>query len=335
MTDEPTPPGQPVPSGALDKIKEVIGEINLPKLIAGPAGDAISRLIAGGADIPAAWLEQKAKAIRNKTEAQSQVAKTLADAASELVKNDPALVQRAADAFLAKELRHQHNRETIAIKAIEHLKEAPEAETTKPDDDWLNMYARHAQEASSDRMQDMWSKILAGQLRKPNAFSLQTLRFVSELDEATALLFEKWSPSVVNDEMIAFPKKQGDEFTELLSLEDYGLITGVTGNLSKMISENPDIPAEQKIMNLPFIFKDHVLIAQMNRPVSLTIPNVMLTRIGREVFSITKTPGTLNPIQSFAAEFPKSNVERITVVSKKPPPGEHPTVLWIKPPSKA
>src|SRR5207247_1992209 len=84
------------------------------------------------------------KAIQNKTAAQSQVTKTLADAASELVKNDPGLVQRAADAFIAKELRHQHNRETIAVKAIEHLKETPEAQTAKPDDDWLNMFARHA-----------------------------------------------------------------------------------------------------------------------------------------------------------------------------------------------
>src|SRR2546423_10944212 len=128
--------------------------------------------------------------------------KTLAGAASELVKNDPALVQRAAEAFIAKEIGHQHNRESVALRALEHLKETPDADTAKPNDDWLNIFARHAQEASSERMQDLWSKILAGQLRKADSFSLQTLRFVSELDESTAALFERWSAQVVANSFI-------------------------------------------------------------------------------------------------------------------------------------
>jgi hypothetical protein len=168
MANEITP--TPSAPGVWDKIIEAIGEVNLPKLLAGPAGEALARLIAGGADIPAAWLHQKAQAINDKTEAQSLITKTLAGAAAELVKTDPALVQRAAEAFIAKEIGHQHTRETIAIKAIGHLKETPEAETTKPEDDWLNMFARHAQEASSERMQELWSKILAGQLRSANSF---------------------------------------------------------------------------------------------------------------------------------------------------------------------
>jgi hypothetical protein len=205
MANDIVPEQPPSTSGTWDKIIEAIGEVNLPKIIAGPAGEALARLIAGGADIPAAWLQQKAQTIKDKTEAQSVMTRTLAGAAAELVKKDPALVQRAAEAFIAKEIGHQHNRETIAFKAIEQLKETPDAQTTKPDDDWLNMFARHAQEASSDRMQDLWGKILAGQLRTANAFSLQTLRFVSELDETTATLFEKWSARVVSGFFIPFP----------------------------------------------------------------------------------------------------------------------------------
>jgi hypothetical protein len=94
-------PNDIVPQAALepgiwDKLLEVIGDTSLPKLIAGPAGEAISRLIAGGADIPAAWLQQKAQTIRDKPDAQSLMMRTLAGASAELVKNDPLLVQRAA-----------------------------------------------------------------------------------------------------------------------------------------------------------------------------------------------------------------------------------------------
>ncbi|MEH2626794.1 hypothetical protein V1292_004849 [Bradyrhizobium sp. AZCC 1719] len=326
MSDEDKPSEK---SGTLEVVKQVIGDINLPKLIAGPAGDAISRLIAGGADIPAAWLEQKAKSIRDKTAAQSQIAKTLADAASELVKNDPGLVQRAADAFLAKELRHQHNRETIAVKAIEQLKETSDAETTKPDDDWLNMFARHAQEASSERLQDMWARVLAGQLRKPHSFSLQTLRFISELDEQIAALFDKWSVRVIGAELIAFPETHGDNFTELLALEEYGLVTGVTGNLSRQFREKKDVPAAP-ILRWAFPFKDHVLLVDIRQQATVEVPIVLLTRIGRELFSVTRTPGTIEPVKAFADQFPKENVERLMLLTKALPNTE-PEVLWRKP----
>jgi hypothetical protein len=331
MANDLLPQEPVVGPGVLEKVKEVLGKINLPKMIAGPAGEAISRLIAGGADIPAAWLEQKAKAIRDKTDGQSLVAKTLAGAAAELVKNDPALVQRAADAFIAKEIRHQHNRESIAIKAVEHLKETPEAETTRADDDWLNMYARHAQEASSDRLQDIWARILAGQLRKPLSFSLQTLRFVSELDEHIVGLFEKWSIYVIDRDLIPFPPKQGEGFIELLELEDFGLVAGVASNLTKTLSDIPTADPNQTVYHLPFHLKRHNVLVRIGRPISVTIPNVLLTRIGREIYSITKTEGSMDVVRAFADQFPKHNVEEIICFSKPPAQDEHAVTLWSKP----
>jgi hypothetical protein len=39
-----------------------LDELNLPKIVAGPAGEAIARLIGGAVDIPAAWLNRVAQA---------------------------------------------------------------------------------------------------------------------------------------------------------------------------------------------------------------------------------------------------------------------------------
>lgn len=307
MVDDPASSDQAPTSGMLDKVREVIGAVNLPKIIAGPAGEAISRLIAGGADIPAAWLEQKAKAIRTKTEGQTLVSQTLAGAAAELVKNDPALVQRAADAFIAKEIRHQNNRETIALKAIEHLKETPDAQTSTPDDDWLNMYARHAQEASSERMQDLWAKVLAGQLRSANSFSLQTLRFISELDEPTGSLFEKWSARIMNGRLIPFPPREGVEFGELLRLEEAGLINGTGGTLSNKIADANLVAAQED--SLAFLsFRPLHLVLYVRRPFVANIPCLILTRVGRELYPITKGQTTIEVLSWVAERVPKNNV---------------------------
>ncbi|MCA1401936.1 DUF2806 domain-containing protein [Bradyrhizobium sp. BRP56] len=314
----------PSPSGSF------LDEINLPKLVAGPAGEAIARLIGGAVDIPAAWLAQVAQGVKDKTAAKTAVSKAVADAAANLAKNDPEIVQRAAHSLLSKELRHQTNKEAVAKKALEELGDEPLSKTEKPDDDWFNVFERYAEDASSEQFQDIWGRILAGQLRKPKAFSLQTLRFVSELDEHIASLFEKWSARVIDGDYIADPPKQGDEFTELLQLEDFGLVSGASAQLTKTLTIKEDPPSPQ-LRRLSFEFKDHTLIALMHDPVSITIQNVLLTRVGREIYTITKAKGTLQPIKEFANSLPKHNAESIVCFPKNAIGGGLPSVLWTKP----
>ena len=329
MANDMVPEQPPSTPGAWDKLIEAISDANLPKFILGPAGEAIARLIAGGADIPAAWLQQKAQAIKDKTEAQSLMTKTLAGAAAELVKNDPALVQRAAEAFIAKEIGHQHNRERIALKAIEHLKETPDAQTTKPDDDWLNMFARHAQEASSDRMQELWSKILAGQLRTANSFSLQTLRFVSELDSATAALFEKWSAYIIGGSFLPHPPRGGQDFHELMQLEDLGLITGVTTQLSNNINDHEVAEVNGNTTPVVFPFRSWTIIMRVRKPFNVTYRCALLTRIGRELYPISNTPTTIEIVKAFVELFPKPSGIEIVAVSHTQPQQQE--VLWKEP----
>lgn len=303
-----------------------LDQLNLPKIVAGPAGEAISRLIGGAVDIPAAWLAQVAQGVKDRTEAKSVVSKAVADAAANLARNDPEVVQRAAHSLLAKELRHQTNREAIARKAIEHLGEEPLEQTTKPDDDWLNVFERYAEDASSERLQDVWGRIFAGELRRPKTFSLRTLRFVAELDEHVVALFEKWSPRVINADFIAFPPQKGIEFTELLQLQDCGLITGATGSLSKSF-DGGNAP-NGELVNFGFQFKRHMLIVQACAPCNLNLQNVLLTTIGREIFQITRTSGAIEPVKEFVDRLPKHNVLEITCFPLEGGPTEQ---LWSKP----
>jgi hypothetical protein len=60
----------------------------------------------------------------------------VAEAAARLAANDDAVVQRAAHNLLAKEYRHQKNKEAIAVRTIELLKEPEQQDqalsTTSP-----------------------------------------------------------------------------------------------------------------------------------------------------------------------------------------------------------
>jgi hypothetical protein len=317
-------PEEIVPKGA---ISQVLDDLNLPKLLGGPAGEAISRLVAGAADIPAEWLRRVSQGVKDKTEAKSVVSKAVADAAANLAKNDPEIIQRAAHSLLTKELRHQTNKESIAKKTIEILQEEPPSQAqTKIDDDWLNVFERFAEDANSERLQDLWAKVLSGEIRRPKTFSLQTLRFVAELDERTAKLFEKHSSAVISGDFIFEAPKQGVEFSELLELEEAGLLSGTGGFLSKTFELGPG--------PIAFPTKNYMVVIIATKPITLTCGAVLLTRVGKEIYNLAQPSDDIEKIKPFAKKFEQEGVETILYV-KKLPPLSPPVTLWQKPASTA
>jgi hypothetical protein len=233
----------PSPSGDLPGF---INKLNLPALVAGPAGTAIARLIGATVDIPVAYLESFARRIRARTDAKDTVYKEIASAAARLAAGDNELVARATHALVAKEFRRQKNKEEIATKTIELLcnntdesaQQISSASQAGPlpdvDADWLNVFERYAEDASTERLQQQWARILAGEIRKPRSFSLKTLRFVSELDSYTAQLYEKYADFVFNADFVPVHSMQsGQPLAELYHLQEFGLISGVGGNLVK------------------------------------------------------------------------------------------------------
>lgn len=287
-----------------------LDELNLPKLVAGPAGQAISRLISGVVDIPFAGLERVSQGIRDKTEAKSLVSKALAEAVAASVKEDPALIERASHSFLARGLRRQVTREAIARKTLVILQEdePPPGSTAEPehhkvDEDWLNTFERYAEDASSDRLQDLWASVLAGELRKPKAFSLQTLRFVAELDQEIATTFERWASAVLFGEFIPRPPEVDPHISEIVTLEESGLFSSPLSNLAKFFNFEPGLRS--------FPYKTHSMFIQFEAAQTISFPIVALTRVGREIYSIIHPPDDIEHAKRFAMSLPKNNILHI------------------------
>jgi uncharacterized protein DUF2806 len=269
--------------------------LNIPRLIAGPAGEAISRLIGGVADIPVAWLQQFSQPIKDRTEATHIVNKAIAEATAKLAVSDPEIVGRAVNSLVAKAYRSQKNREAVAYKTIELLQERadgaerppedPEGRPASLDEDWLNIFEQYAEQASSERLQEIWARILAGEIRRPQTFSLKTLRFVSELDRDIASTFERYVSSVVSDDFIPRPSKlEGEILNDFLKLQDYGLVTSVEGFINKNISIDH--------RGFAFLYRKHAVHIKVSQDHNVQVPAVLLTKVGREVAKI------LDPIDS-------------------------------------
>jgi Protein of unknown function (DUF2806) len=170
-------------------VAQIFRNLNLPQLLAGRLGKALSGLFGNALDIPTAYIKRVSQGIDDKTKAKSLVSHEIAKAVADKASRDPELVERALASMLPGYLKRHENKEAIARKAIELLAVpeplAPEEppppgeEPVQVDDDWLNVFERYAEDASSERLRDTWARVLAGEIRKPKSFSLITLRFIS------------------------------------------------------------------------------------------------------------------------------------------------------------
>lgn len=309
---------EPAPNGQISPLRAFTDKLNLPHLIAGPAGKAISRLIAGVIEIPAAYLDSFSQSLKDKTAARTMVNNEVAAAAAKLAASDTNIVARAAHNLLAKEYRHQKNKEEIARKAIEILQESEDqsenSDTTQSadnvkranvDDDWLNVFERYAQDASSERVQELWARILAGEIRQPSTFSLKTLRFVSELDKFTAELFEQQVPLICAESIFLESNFVGKPFSDLMHLQDAGLISGVGGLVQKHLTLN-----EKGQILLPQ--QSRLLLVEGQPTHRLSISAAILTNVGKEITKIIKAPLNMDAAAEVVRRIPKDNLKSIS-----------------------
>jgi hypothetical protein len=197
---------------------------------------AISDLLGGLVSVPVAKLKQYTQAIEDTTAARSMVAGVLAKAALDEAGADPELLKVAAEIYLPTTVRKAKNRLSVAKSAAEHLATsavgASEEKAAAPDSDWINSFMRFAEDASSDRLQDLFGRILAGQVLRPGAFGLATLRTLSELDQGIANDFtEAWSKSVGDAVDYSPDWRRGDGFLRWKRLNEAGLMAPATSSI--------------------------------------------------------------------------------------------------------
>lgn len=259
-------------------------EFNLPKILAGKTGDAISRLIGGVIDIPAAKLDQWAQGIKDKTNAKTIVTKAIAEKTAELAVSDPELLERAKASFVSDLMRKQSNKEAVAAIAIEKLgtEEIPE-ETPEVDDDWMNVFSSHVENASSKRMRELWGKVLAGEIRKPGEVSLPTMRFISELDQRTAELVIKYlGISMGNSIPLLDVFRQDPYLNDLNYLDTCGAVSTASFMMHTKGQGNKD-----SITTIQYGGKSFLGRLKQSE---YQLPICSLTRVGVELKMILKPP---------------------------------------------
>lgn len=119
-----------------------------------------------------------------------------------------------------------------ALHAEEELKDDPGKPADAPlSEDWFLRWREYASNVSSDDFQQLWGKILAGEIKHPGRYSLRTLEFVKNTDHAEAQIIQKIFAAVVGNfiykERDAL-QSAGITFGDMLFMEQLGLLTGAS-----------------------------------------------------------------------------------------------------------
>ena len=95
-----------------------------------------------------------------------------------------------------QEQKRQVNIKSVVQQAADQLGDI-EVTDSEPDHDWTARFFNEVQDVSSDEIQSLWAKVLAGEVQHPGSTSTRTLGILKNLDRNTAQLFRKFCSACV------------------------------------------------------------------------------------------------------------------------------------------
>ncbi len=114
------------------------------------------------------------------------------------VDNQSPIEERANKRSRFMDIRKQKNIENIMKKSLGYCDNADV--NHRADHDWFSHYIHLAEGISNQTMQDLWAKILTGELSKPGSFSLKALKVFREMSILDAKLLAKACSLAVQDQ---------------------------------------------------------------------------------------------------------------------------------------
>lgn len=148
------------------------------------------------------------------------------------------------------ELYKANNFLKIAKKADKYYSHKSHTETTGCFEfDWLIRYYEAVGNISDDNMQDLWAKILAGEINAPSSYSLKTIDILKNMRKCDVELFTHICKHSfeLNDHKLFLPNYKGYmdavgiEYSDVMKLSEIGLI--FDNAMLRMEFELPEEPA--------------------------------------------------------------------------------------------
>lgn len=210
------------------------------------------------------------------------------------------IVKRTQNRLMAQELRKQNNIEAVTSKTIGLLESEKPVPDEPVDPDWVVRFLNSVEDVSNEQMQEIWARILAGEVKKPGTFSLRTLECIHNLTQKEAEAFQELCKHCLYKEDACFvlhnsdyQEKHGIPFGLILKLSECGLV-----NSGSLLSYNISLP---KGRNYLAMTDDFILITDTESDVEKKSVSVYpLTESGTELAKVVGCHMDVNELKEVA-----------------------------------
>lgn len=324
-------------STALDVVTDLLSETTIPTPIRRNAFKAFGQLCSAAIEIPVSYLEGVAAEKRAEAEARIKIIKRSADQIAQQMEVDPEYARIAAKKFGQRVIREQVNLDMVSAIAADELKQTTNAINQQIDggsektinDDWLNHFEKEASQKNTQEMQSLFGRILAGEIRKPDSYSIKTVKILGELDPTAARLFKKLCSVCV---VLEIPdgsqvfdirvlslggnaasnalSKYDLSFDQLNILHEYGLIIA---DYNSQCDYQSCVVNKSNQVDLPFLHQRRywALLPSSERAENkeYRLSGVALSRAGRELFRIVDQDSMEEYTEALRKFFERQNLQ--------------------------
>lgn len=314
----PTSAGDALSSN-VGEATDVIGDIvtGVPAPLRKALGRAASRLVLGMVEVPANYLEARARNIKHRQAMREKLQEALTRSEINRLPEHPDLADRALEHHVSEIIGKQENREEVLREAVKELAEGPpRASPQSPppdlDDDWLSSFSAYAEKATSQRMHNLFGRILAGEIRKPGSYSLFALDVLSKITKSDAELIIKYAPFVLAGTIVLTSRvKSLLSFMDQSRLGELGIVTSTSigaTHAENRITLSEDNLVHGKPTTIIVVGSKVVLIAApASKQVSYEC--VVLTSVGEQLLSLHKTDIDVEALKELAMHFRTQGAE--------------------------
>lgn len=228
------------------------------------------------------------------------------------------LMQRAGTRLTLQETIKQHNIESVIDHAYEMLEQEGSCSAEPVEQGWINRFFDSVADISDEDLQKLWGKVLAGEIKQPNSYSLRTLEALKNMSKYEAELFQKITPYIVTmggnlflPSNSAILEKYGITYVEIIKLDECGLV-----NSSALVSLNPTVSNTN-----PIAFYNHAQLTLLHcieaDEVKISIGEFGLTRAGKELLGVLDYVSNDEYIYDLAEAIVKKNSKKIKATVHK------------------
>lgn len=199
-----------------------------------------------------------------------------------------------------QEEKRQANTEAVVRQTAEELGEK-QVQAHDVDHDFTARFFADVQDVSSEKMQRIWAKILAGTVETPGSTSMLTLSILKNMSQRDAELFESVAPFIINDFVLnhdntatlaGFPT-----YSDFMKLFHHNLVHLRTG-LKKTFKGSSE-----------YYVQDRGVVYRMTKSGSgiynVRIPCHSLTPSGQELYALVKCSKNEDYLGVLAASLKK------------------------------